>query len=221
MPPHIVSAEEVVIFNICVVSLYSATKFLLELPSKILVILVLLLLASVSINIRYKNGISIDVDPYIIITEKLDLFNISLNKYSEILLESINVLLFNLEEGNYFTFTNASLDSMRATLASTIISNPLGFFASPSRQFNCTRCPTLEALLFYNAVRDATTHILEPIVILNFSPSSGSKKKHSWLPQLFVNQMIFEVLAELAPVVTSAISPFCILETAMSDVVNM
>lgn len=94
MPPHIVSAEEVVIFNICVVSLYSATKFLLELPSKILVILVLLLLASVSINIRYKNGISIDVDPYIIITEKLDLFNISLNKYSEILLESINVLLF-------------------------------------------------------------------------------------------------------------------------------
>ncbi len=96
MPPHIVSAEEVVIFNICVVSLYSATKFLLELPSKILVILVLLLLASVSINIRYKNGISIDVDPYIIITEKLDLFNISLNKYSEILLESINVLLFYL-----------------------------------------------------------------------------------------------------------------------------
>lgn len=97
MPPHIVSAEEVVIFNICVVSLYSATKFLLELPSKILVILVLLLLASVSINIRYKNGISIDVDPYIIITEKLDLFNISLNKYSEILLESINVLLFSFK----------------------------------------------------------------------------------------------------------------------------
>ena len=53
------------------------------------------------------------------------------------------------EEGNYFTFTNASLDNMRVTPASTIISNPLGFFASPSRQSNCKRWPTLEVLLFY------------------------------------------------------------------------
>ncbi len=52
------------------------------------------------------------------------------------------------EEGNYFAFTNASLDNMRVTPASTIISNPLGFFASPSRQSNCKRWPTLEVLLF-------------------------------------------------------------------------
>ncbi len=95
MPPHIISAEEVVIFNICVASLYSAIKFLLEFLSKILVITVLLLLDSVSINIRYKNGISIGVDPYIIIVEKRFLSNISLNKYSETLSELINVLLFN------------------------------------------------------------------------------------------------------------------------------
>ena len=97
---------------------------------------------------------------------------------------------------------------MRVTPASTIISNPLGFFASPSRQSNCKRWPTLEVLLFYSLVNDITHQTLSDFgSILKESPSSVSKKNVLCMYATdCVTHVIFDVFAEVFPVTIIASS---------------